>query len=263
MTRCCRLACLPLLLLGAVLARCGNAGAARGPPVVCVHGYNGTAADFAVLREALTQQPQPQSLYVLQSNDLAASLLSIAEQTVRALAELRALRTEHAAEFAAGFVLAGHSLGALVARSMLETEALPVLHYVSIAGVQSGLFVAGISVPMLGEKKREKHTCCCCCCWWLMGDSYGHCAQYSRTPNATCEMTTSEMYTAEAQATRAPANFWRTPQRARYLRGNTFLPVLNNEVAATTPAAAQRKANFLRAQRYTFLASPSGLLLNH
>ena len=51
------------------------------------------------------------------------------------------LRTAHAAEFAAGFVLAGHSLGALVARSMLETEPLPVLHFVSIAGVQNGLFV--------------------------------------------------------------------------------------------------------------------------
>lgn len=140
---------LPLLLLlplVVVLAGGGDAGAVRGPPVVCVHGYNGTAADFAVLRDALAQQQSAQSLYVLQSNDLAASLLSLAEQTVRALAELRALRRAHAAEFAAGFVLAGHSLGALVARSMLETEALPVLHYVSIAGVQNGLFVAGVSV---------------------------------------------------------------------------------------------------------------------
>lgn len=142
-----------VLLLGTIVAAllwgCAGAHGARGPPVVCVHGYNGTATDFDVLREALARQQPAQTLYVLQSNDLAASLLSIAEQTVRALAELRALHTAHAAEFAAGFVLAGHSLGALVARSMLETEPLPVLHYVSIAGVQNGLFVLSLFLLMM------------------------------------------------------------------------------------------------------------------
>jgi hypothetical protein len=56
------------------------------------------------------------------------------------------------------------------------------------------------------------------------------------------------------QATFSAANYWRTPvDHARYLQGNTWLPVLNNEVAADP----SRTENFLRAAELHFFASPA------
>ena len=90
-----------------------------------------------------------------------------------------------------------------------------------------------------------------------MWNSFGHCAQYGRKPNSTCDETTQELYTEEAQKARAVANFWRSPIRSQYLKGNSFLPVLNNEDAASQSSQQQRKVNFLSTERFSFLASPA------
>ena len=110
-------------------------------PIVLVHGFNGTTADFDALK-SLIHAARPQRLfYVIKANDGTACLKSIREQTQRALKELEEVRNLHKEAFDDGFVLMGHSLGALVARSMLENKTLQVRHFISIAGVQNGLFV--------------------------------------------------------------------------------------------------------------------------
>lgn len=48
------------------------------------------------------------------------------------------------------------------------------------------------------------------------------------------------------------ASYWRCPDRETYLKGNKFLPVLDNEVEFN----ASRKENFLRPKGLYFFGSP-------
>ena len=110
-------------------------------PIILVHGFNATTADFNVL-ESLIHVIRPQRLfYVIRANDGAACLRSISEQTQRALEELQEVQNAHKEAFEDGFVLMGHSLGGLIARNMLENKTLHVRHFISLAGLQNGMFV--------------------------------------------------------------------------------------------------------------------------
>lgn len=73
----------------------------------------------------------------------------------------------------------------------------------------------------------------------------------------TAELATDLLYTRKAQAHLSVANFWRSPDRARYLSANAFLPYVNNELAGATNTTY--RDNFLRVDHAYFYGSRDGM----
>jgi palmitoyl-protein thioesterase len=142
----------------------------------------------------------------------------LATQTAEWTTALQGIVASDPNVFAKGFHLIGHSQGAVLARSVLQTRSWNVSTFVSLAGVHGGF--------------------------------YGDCGV-----NWTCTEATDFFYTTEQQNSFSVANLWRSPGYEEYLTKNKFLPVYTNEVSH--PDMAKFRTNFMQAKQYHFFSSPA------
>eukprot|EP01132_Coremiostelium_polycephalum_P001954 gene1954-2391_t len=116
--------------------------------------------------------------------------------------------------FADGFHVIGHSQGALLMRSIHEMYGLNIDNFISLAGVQMGVYGLG-----------------------FLNSTYS---------NFTYKELTNLFYTETMQKTFSLANWWSDPiSYGTYLEDNVFLPVLNQLLDSTIP---DYKENFLAMQ---------------
>lgn len=214
-----------IAILIALLVATATSCSGKGIPIVCIHGFNGSASDFDTLSALVDATDSPSRVFPLTSCSGMQSTQPVFAQTALFSRELDGLIRARPQDFSQGFHLVGHSLGALVARALLQSGRYRVRSFVSLAGVQNGL--------------------------------YGHCDVYGGGRNASCAAVTAAMYTHARQTTSAAANFWRDPHRARYLSGNEYLPVLNNEAGSSIDT--NQTHYFTLADSLSFFASPKGL----
>lgn len=162
------------------------------------------------------------------------------------MAAIRRKVLEKSELYQKGYALICHSQGALLCRAVVELMDDHNVHtLISLSGPQLGVF--GIPVG------RIQHF-------------------YPETRDLVFEFA----YTPPFQDFLAEANFWHDPRpgewplyspRARYLAGNNFLPVVNNDPdwgtqgpgrpKAIIEEGERYKANFLRLQRAVFTSSPA------
>jgi len=208
----------------AVLAICMMADAAK--PIVAIHGFTGTYLEFTKMAEELEVAMPGHKLFALNVDNKWASLKRLQTLVDDATKVLKQTIADNEELFRDGFILMGHSQGGIVSRAVMMQNAFNVTKYISLAGVQDGFF---------GD----------CGIW------FGR--------NFTCEAVTELMYSKVMQESFSVAGFWRCPDREKYLKHNTFLPILNNEEGTSSTPEYQKmlKDNFLRCKEFHFFASPS------
>eukprot|EP00727_Mastigamoeba_balamuthi_P002573 m51a1_g12312 hypothetical protein (294) ;mRNA; r:403255-404255 len=213
------------LVVALLLAAAASASAYK--PVVFFHGFGffekgrGTSLEFASTTTWLHEAHPGQPTYALAVDNEFRSAKGMWTQVADFSAALRALVDSRPDEFANGFHVVSHSQGTLVARAVLQTADWDVDQYVSMAGVHGGY--------------------------------YGSC-EAVLLPKLSCAVVTELLYTGILQGTLCGAGYWRTPSYSRYVRGNNFLALMNNEVASAQSDAYTRRLAIIR--NITLIASP-------
>jgi palmitoyl-protein thioesterase len=119
----------------------GVAAPTKYKPVVLVHGFSGSAHDWDTFVALLAQEHPGQQAFALDVDNKWASLKPMHKQVADTLAALHSTIAANRTLFADGFHLVGHSQGGLIARAVLQTEPFNVSSFVSLAGIQTGLYV--------------------------------------------------------------------------------------------------------------------------
>ncbi|MFC9892548.1 lipase family alpha/beta hydrolase [Nocardia sp. NPDC127579] len=129
------------LLVAAALVLCATppASAAQANPVLLVHGWQGSAGQFAPMRTVLEQAGFPVYAVELPGDENYANVRAIAAAVVRARQEHGGSRVD----------LVGHSMGGLSARYFLKYEGGTdaVRTYVSMGSAQRGYLPACVLPP--------------------------------------------------------------------------------------------------------------------
>jgi len=195
-------------------------------PIIAIHGMNGSYRDFDELIDELSTYQPGHRVFALDVDNKIASMKKVQTLVDDAAELIDKIIAKEPDLFRDGFILLGHSQGALVGRALVQQRGYNVTRFISLAGIQNGF--------------------------------YGHCGFWI-LENLTCSSASAVMYTKALQATLSIAGYWRSPNRAQYLKGNLFLPILNNEEGVTTTPAYQKmqKENFLRVGEYHFFGSPA------
>ena len=190
-------------------------------PVIFMHGITGDQTAGQFLGEILAREHPGQPYVSLPVDNGELSLKSLYEQTKDIQDVITTLMDSYPEVFANGFHLVGHSQGALLTRSVVEeSDKFNIRNYISLAGVQAGEF--------------------------------GHCEAFG---NPDCEALTNYLYSPQVSNATSVAHFWRHPNPSVYMAGNTFLPVINNEVNPDP----RRKNNMLRLKHMYLFGSDGGL----
>ena len=207
----------------AVALLAGSADAFK--PIVALHGFTGSYKDYNTFIEELNRVEPGHVVFSLDVDNDWASTQGIHTLVKDAIEALEKVIRANETLFRDGFIFIGHSQGGIVSRAMIEARRWNITKYISLAGVQSGF--------------------------------YGDCGIWFGK-NATCDLATNIMYSSIMQNSFSVAGYWKSPHRDWYLKGNTFLPSLDNEEGVATTAEYQKmqKENFLAVREFHFFGSP-------
>jgi len=165
-------------------------------PVLFIHGCPGDEHDGDVIGSVIEEMHPGQPFYSLAVDNGDKSYKSLYTQLKDYHSAIKSLINHNPEQFANGFHLLGHSQGGIIGRAILQTcDDFNIINFVSISGVQAGI--------------------------------YGDCEEFGYSD---CEALTDYFYSPEERNSYSIAQFWRSPNREKYLNGNGFLPYLNNEL---------------------------------
>jgi len=199
-------------------------------PIVALHGFTGSYIVYDKFIKELDNFSPGHHVFPLNVDNAFQSwkkMQTLVEDTIVVLDKVIA---DNAELFKDGFIFYAHSQGGLLARALLEQKRYNVTKFISAAGVQNGFY---------GD-----------CETFLIG-------------NKTCEAVTDWMYSEKMQENFSVAGYWRSPDRVKYLQGNKFLPIVDNEegISLTQDEKQKQKDNFLSIGEYYFFGSSDDEIL--
>jgi len=193
-------------------------------PVIFMHGLSGNEEYGSLIGSLIARKHHGQPFYSLAVDCGDASFKSLFQQVKDVQQAIQHLIDCNRSQFSNGFHLIGHSQGGILTRAVIEaSDNFTIRNYISIAGVQAGL--------------------------------YGDCAEFG---SSDCDKLTDYLYTPEVQSSISVAQFWRSPDPDRYMKGNTFLTAINNQLNPDP----RRKQNILRLKHmYLFGSQDDGVIV--
>lgn len=254
-----------LVLLSCLLALVAGADTfckpAKELPIIFFHGVtcNRTHADNFVSN--LTAEGRV--IVPLSFCENMCSIQSIKTQVALAIDQLRELVTGNPA-FDDGYVFMAHSQGGQISRSVIELwDDHKVRKYVSLAGVQNGVFFNPQEVEMLQGMAWFNG--------WVFPNSTGF-DYHAYAPEdyygkIQYDLSQFHLLNPHLQYEWSQPNLMRSPHFKPWAAMNPHLPVVNNinpcaaSDTACEEAKARRKANFLKLDEAHFFASAADALV--
>nr|XP_018896937.1 PREDICTED: lysosomal thioesterase PPT2 homolog [Bemisia tabaci] len=190
--------CLLIVAIGAELCF----GRRLPKPVLLIHGLTAGANSMAYVAARIKQHNPETTIYITDAYSYAASLAPLQQQLDGDIGkQFRHISKTHPE----GFHVIGHSQGALLARTLIQSYINHTVH--------NCIFMAGILDGEYGTPAFIKPL-----------------LPLGEFP-PTLEFISTLFYTPPAQSSLSAANFWHDPfQPTKYLKENTFLPYYNNEI---------------------------------
>lgn len=185
-------------------------------PVVMLHGVStndhaGTAHDWDHVVALINEAHPGTRTFPLPFFAGVESLRPLSEQLPALVSTVQELVVRESLQ--GGWIALGHSQGGLLMRMLAQSlDDHGIVRFVSLAGVQYGVYGLGIIPKFLG--------------------------------NLSAEAATDMFYTRLFQDELSVANYWHSPDTPRYVKDNVVLPVLNCEVPSSQ--CARWKSNFVQ-----------------
>lgn len=218
-------------------------------PIFFMHGVDDNHKEFAGMQQWIRELDPDVFLYSLPVCDDTASYANLWEQGQEVIDRIKEQIAASPQTFADGYALVAHSQGALTARTAIERwDGHNVRTFVSLAGPQAGQY----GIPEVPDNKLMQELA------GVGKDLVFTIAFQGIKAKAFQQWLSFANYWNDARATVGLSH----PHRS-YLKGNTFLPVLNNDPGrqsqgpgkAKDDDEAQRyKSNFMRLHNVVFTA---------
>lgn len=226
-------------------------------PIFFFHGITESAANSVNIAANLTAEGRTFTPLSFCSSTCSVSALTT--QIPLALAQIRGIIANDTATYKNGYIVMGHSQGAVIARTMIQNwDEHKVQLFISIAGTQNGIFYgpqAADTIPLIAFLTYFAPV--------VLPTSLFNVSSYSKADRrGKIQYDLTKLYETvpSLMDKLAYADRWRSPDQDNWLDYNTVMPELNNvnpcDDTECEQAKAMRRANFLRIQQSHYLISP-------
>ncbi|KAK1940093.1 Lysosomal thioesterase PPT2-A [Phytophthora citrophthora] len=226
-------------------------------PIIFFHGLSENASNINNFAANLTAEGR--TIVPLSFCESSCSFESVAMQVPLAIAAVRQVVANNSA-FENGYIFLAHSQGGAISRAVIEEmDDHQVKRYISLAGVQNGIFPGPNDADIIVSRGTESLQ------FFLPRPDIFNFSTYA--PEQTYgklqrDVVQFGLENNELQYQHSYFNLQRSPQFGSWASSNTFFPVVNN-VNLCLPGNDQcvfdqrrRKANFLKLESAYFIMSP-------